>query len=61
MLRSITTENHSNQEQAIDFWEQQESDVSKACIRLVESTDREEQVGKVYLRGEKMVKRQGNK
>lgn len=61
MLRSITTENHSNQEQAIDFGEQQESDVSKACIRLVGSTDREEQGWQSLPQGGKMVKRQGNK
>lgn len=61
MLRSFTRENHSNQEQARNFGEQQESDVSKACIRLAVSTDREEQGWQSLPQGEKMVKWQGNK
>lgn len=61
MLRSVTRENHSNQERARNFGEQQESDVSKACIRLAVSADREEQGWQSLPQGETMVKWQGNK
>lgn len=61
MLRSITRENHSNQAQARDFGEQQESDASKACISLVGSTQREEQGWQSLPQGGKNGKTQGNK
>lgn len=38
-----------------------QSDVSKACIRLAVSADREEQGWQSLPQGEKMVKWQGNK
>lgn len=62
MLRSVTTENHSNQEQARNLGNSKnQSDVSKACIRLAVSADREEQGWQSLPQGEKMVKWQGNK
>lgn len=61
MLRSFMRENHSNQEQARNFGEQQESYESKACIRLAVSADREEWAWQSLPQGGKMVKQQGNK